>query len=243
MSNNGKQNEDSLLNNQETNVNKEDKNLKVGDVITNTEVFLEKNKKALMIIVAAIVVVIGIFCIYNFWYMPSQEKAAEDEMYAAEEYFVNNDYDKALKGDGKHVGFIAVSEDYSHTKHGKLASFYIGRIYLDQGKYQQAVDYLEKFSPKDAFMASQSKALLGDAYWEMNQLDKAIEYYNKAAEINPNNFTTPAILMKLGAAYEVKGNNQKALDCYKKIKSDFPRSVEFQMIEKYISRMETLLGK
>lgn len=243
MSTNIKENTNSPLNQKETNTNKEEKNLQIGDVITNTEVFLEKNKKALIIILCAIVVVIGGICIYNFWYMPSQEKAAEDEMYAAEQYFMNNDYDKALKGDGKHVGLIAVSEDYSSTKHGKLASFYVGRIYLEQGKYQQAIDYLEKFSPKDNFLASQSKALVGDAYWELNQLDNAIKYYEEASKIKPNNFTTPAILMKLGAAYEVKGDNQKALDCYNLIKTDYPRSVEFQTIEKYISRMETLLGK
>lgn len=229
--------------NVQKNIEKEDKNLQIGDVIGKTEMFIEKNKKVLTIVVAAILVIVVACCLYNFWYMPSQEKNAENDMFAAEYYFMQEDYAKALKGDGKHQGLIAISEDYSHTKHGKLAKFYVGRIYLEQGKYQEAIDYLENFSPKDAFMASQSKALVADAYWELNNIDKAISYYNSAVKTNPNNFTTPVILMKLGAAYEVKKDYQKALDCYNKIKEEFPRSVEYSQIEKYINRMEGLLGK
>lgn len=225
------------------NVEKEEKNLQIGDIISKTEQFIEKNKKTLIIIVAAIVVLVAAFCLYKFWYMPSQEKKAENEMFAAQQYFAQEDYTKALKGDGKHAGFIAVSEDYSSTKQGKLAKYYIGIIYLEQGKYQDAINAFEDFKPKDKLMASQAKALIGDCYWELNNIDKAISYYNDAAKKTPNNFTTPVILMKLGAAYEVKKDFQKALDCYNQIKQDYPRSPEFREIEKYISRMEGLLNK
>ncbi|MBP3253813.1 MAG: tetratricopeptide repeat protein [Bacteroidales bacterium] len=225
------------------NAEKQDKNLQIGDIISKTQLFIEKNKKTLIIIVSAIVLLVVAFCLYKFWYVPSQEKNAENEMFAAEYYFMQEDYNKALKGDGKHAGFIAISEDYSRTRHGKLAKFYIGRIYLEQGKYQEAISYFEGFNPKDAFMASQNKALIADCYWELNNLDKAISYYNDAASTEPNNFTTPAILMKLAAAYEVKKDFKKALECYNKIKTEYPRSPEFAQIEKYISRMEALLGK
>ncbi|MBR1627435.1 MAG: tetratricopeptide repeat protein [Bacteroidales bacterium] len=224
-------------------VENEEKNLQIGDIISKTEQFIERNKKTLIAIVAIIVVVIVVFSLYKFWYMPSQEKKAENELFAAQQYFAQEDYNKALKGDGKHQGLIAVSEDYSSTKQGKLAKYYIGIIYLQQGKFQEAIDNFEGFKPKDVFMASQTKALIGDCYWELNNVDKAISYYNDATKKNPNNFTTPVILMKLGAAYEVKKDFQKALDCYNQIKKDYPRSPEFAEIEKYISRMEGLLNK
>ena len=175
--------------------------------------------------------------------MPSEEKNAENEMFAAEYYFMQEDYEKALKGDGKHAGLISVCDDYGRTKHGKLAKFYVGRIYLEQGKYQDAIDYLKDFNPHDAFMSSLSKSLIADCYWEMNNIDKAISYYNDAVKSDPNNFTTPAILIKLGTAYEVKKDFKKALECYNKIKKDFPRSPEFAQIEKYISRAETILAE
>jgi uncharacterized protein YktA (UPF0223 family) len=44
----------------------------------------------------------------------------------------------------------------------------------------------------------------------------------------------------LGVAYEMKKDNKKALETYKKIKSDFPSSMEAREIDKYISRLENL---
>jgi tetratricopeptide (TPR) repeat protein len=221
----------------------EKKNLQVGEVIGKTEMFIENNKRTLLIVVGAIVVVIVAFCLYKFWYMPSQEKKAENELFAAQQYFAQEDYTKALKGDGKHQGLIAISEDYSSTKQGKLAKYYIGIIYLQQGKYQDAIDNFEDFNPDDAFLVSQSKALIGDCYWELNSVDKAISYYTKAIKKNPNNFTTPVVLMKLGIAYESQKDYQKALDCYNQIKTDFPRSPEYAEIQKYITHVEELMGK
>ena len=225
------------------NAENEKKNLQVGEVIGKTEMFIENNKRTLLIVVGVIVVVIVAFCLYNFWYVPSQEKEAENELFAAQQYFAQEDYTKALKGDGKHQGLITISEDYSSTKQGKLAKYYVGLIYLQQGKYQDAIDNLEGFNPNDAFLTSQSKALIGDCYWELNNVDKAISYYNKAIKKNPNNFTTPMILIKLGVAYESQKEYQKALDCYNQIKKDFPRSPEYAEVEKYISRMKAILNE
>lgn len=218
-------------------------NLQVGDLVLKTEQFIDKNKKTLIITLSAVVVVIVAVCLYAFWYIPSQSKEAANAMFAAEQYYVQRDYDKALKGDGKHAGFIAVSEDYSSTKQGKLAKYYVGRIYLEQGKFKEALDYLKAYSPNDAYMSSQVKALVGDCYMEMNQIDDAIKYYKIASKKHPNDFTTSAILMKLATAYEMKKDYNSALETYKTIKSDYPQTPEFQQIEKYISRMETLIGK
>ena len=226
-----------------TKENEGKENLQVGEVVAKTEQFLEKNKKALLIVLAAVVLVIVAICAYLFGYVPSKQRNAANAMFAAEQYYISDDYEKALKGDGKHMGFLAISDEYSGTKQGKLAKYYAGRIYLEQGKYQQAIDFLEGFSPNDAFMKAQTKTLIADAYIELNQLDKAISKYEEASKINPNDFNTPAILMKLGTAYEMKKNYEKALSCYKKIKSDYPSSQEYATIEKYISRMNALLGK
>ncbi|MGP1515693.1 MAG: tetratricopeptide repeat protein [Bacteroidales bacterium] len=225
------------------NIEKEEKNLQVGNIISRTEVFIDKNKKIIIGIVVAVLVIAATILLYNSWYIPSQEKNAENEIFAAQQYFAQEDYAKALNGDGKHQGLIAISENYSSTKQGRLAKYYVGIIYMKQGKFNDAIKYLEGFKPDDKFMPSQIRSLIGDCYWELNNLDEAISNYKKAAEKNPNNFTTPVILMKLGAAYEVKKDFQKALDCYTQLKKDYPRSPEYSQVEKYIARMETILNK
>ena len=81
--------------------------------------------------------------------------------------------------------------------------------------------------------------MIGDCYLELNKIDDAIKNYEKAITTS-NEMTTPFVLFKLGVAYEIKKDNKKALETYKKIKSDFPSSMEAREIDKYISRLENL---
>ncbi|MBP1630763.1 MAG: Tetratricopeptide repeat-containing protein [Bacteroidetes bacterium] len=217
----------------------EHKDLAVGEVITNAEHFIEKNQKIILIVIAAIVLVIGGYFGYKKLYAEPREATAAAELFAAEQYFKNDDMEKALKGDGKNLGLVAFIDKYGSTKSGNLANFYAGCAYMSKGEFQKAIDFLEDFNAEDAFLGNQSKSLIGDCYMELNKVDDAINSYNKALE-NPNDMTTPFNLYKLGLAYEVKKDNAKALEAYKKIKTDFPNSAEAREIEKYIVRLENL---
>jgi hypothetical protein len=44
--------------------------------------------------------------------------------------------------------------------------------------------------------------------------------------------------MKAGMAYEIQGKYKKALEQYKRIKTEYPRSFEATEIDKFISAME-----
>ena len=134
---------------------------------------------------------------------------------------------------------ISLIEEYGSTKGGSLANFYAGNIYLRQGEYKKAIEHLSAYKGEDKILAQQTKALIGDAYVELGQLDKAISNYKDAAKSN-NVMTTPFILLKLGQVYEMQKNNAEALNCYKRIKTEFPNSTEYREIEKYISRLENL---
>lgn len=217
----------------------ESKNLAVGEVISKSELFIEKNQKIIMIVLIAILVVIGGFFGYKKFILEPKEVTASAEMFAAEQYFKNDNMDKALNGDGKHLGFIAIIDKYGNTKSGNLAHFYAGSAYLTKGEFQKSIEYLEDYDSKDAFLGTQAKAMVGDCYMELNKIDDAIKSYNKALD-NPNDMTTAFVLYKLGLAYELKKDNKKALESYKRIKTEFPASSEARDIEKYIVRLENL---
>jgi hypothetical protein len=51
------------------------------------------------------------------------------------------------------------------------------------------------------------------------------------------------LLMKAGMAYEIAGNNDKALEAYTRIKEEYLRSNEGREIEKYIARIKALPKK
>ncbi|MFA7081687.1 MAG: tetratricopeptide repeat protein [Bacteroidales bacterium] len=215
------------------------KNLAVGEAISRSEQFIEKNQKIILIVIIAIVLLIGGYFGYSKLIAEPLQETAASEMYAAEQFFKIEDMDKALNGDGKHLGFIAIADKYSSTKSGNLANFYAGSAYLSKGEYQKAIDYLKKFSSKDVFLSNQAKAMMGDCNLELNKVDEAIKNYEKAVS-SPNEMTTPFVLFKLGLAYEMKKDNKKALTTYKKIKSDYPASMEAREIDKFISRLESL---
>jgi TolA-binding protein len=78
---------------------------------------------------------------------------------------------------------------------------------------------------------------------ELKQVDKAAEYYVKAADEKKNEFTSPVCLLKAGWAYEELGKYDQALVVYKRIKDDYPRSTEARDMSKYIAKMEGLVKK
>lgn len=217
----------------------ENSSLNVGEIVSNSEKFIEKNKKIITIVIAAIVLGIAAYFLYQSFVVEPREKRVQEELFAAQKYFEQEDFKKALEGDGKHAGLISLIEEYGSTKGGSLANFYAGNIYLRQGEYKKAIKHLSAYKGEDKILAQQTKALIGDAYVELGQLDKAISNYKDAAKSN-NVMTTPFILLKLGQVYEMQKNNAEALNCYKRIKTEFPASQEYREIEKYISRLENL---
>jgi tetratricopeptide (TPR) repeat protein len=215
---------------------KEESLEKVESALGRGERFIEENQKILTIVVVGILAVVGIIMAYNRFYKKPLEEEARSQMFVAEQYFERDSFRLALNGDANYPGFLKVIDEYGSTKAGNLANYYAGICYIKMGKYDDAIGHLKEFSSNDRMIASLSSGLLGDAYMEKNQVDEAISFYKKAADKNPNNFSSPIFLMKLAEALELKGNNKEALDIYKKIKEDFPRSSEGRVIDKYITR-------
>jgi tetratricopeptide (TPR) repeat protein len=111
------------------------------------------------------------------------------------------------------------------------------------GQFDQALEHLGSFSSDDEFIGPMAKGAMGDANMELNQAQKAADLYQEAAEMKKNEFTSPLFLMKAGLAYEELGSFDKALEIYRTIKKDYPRSFEGREIDKYIAFAEGKTGK
>lgn len=217
----------------------ENKSLNVGEIVSNSEKFIEKNKKIIITIISVVVLGIAAYFLYQNFVVAPRENNVQEELFAAQKYFEQEDFKKALEGDGKHAGLISIIEEYGSTKGGSLANYYAGNIYLRQGEYKKAIEHLSAYKGEDKIISIQTKALIADAYVELGELDKAISNYKDAIK-SENIMTTPFVLLKLGQVYEMQKNNVEALNCYKRIKTEFPASQEYREIEKYISRLENL---
>lgn len=214
----------------------------VESALSRTEQFIENNQKIITYVIGGLIVIVLLFFGYRkFIYLP-KEKSAQEAMYKAEEYFEQDSVDLALMGDGESYGFLDIIEDYGSTKAGNLANYYAGICYLEKGENETAIDYLKDFSSDDALVTGMAYGAIGDAYMQMGEIDRATEYYLRAANHDDNEFISPTFLLKAGWAYEINKDYENALDAYNKIKEDYPRSREARDIDKYIARAEAELG-
>jgi len=224
--------------------NKKDENPQtisnVEQTLTRTEHFLEENYKTLLIGLGVIVALVGIVWLGKL-YLNKRNDEAQSQMYQAEKYLEMDSLNLALNGDGNYLGFLDIARDYKFTNSGNLARYSAGICYLHLGEYQEAIDFLNKYSKKDKVLGSLAIGATGDAYVELGDPDKGVSKYIEAADFGENSFNTPIFLMKAGEIYELTGKYSEALKIYERIENEYPESTEGTTIEKYIARVKLLL--
>ncbi|MCC8410726.1 tetratricopeptide repeat protein [Mucilaginibacter sp. UR6-1] len=206
--------------------------------VKKTGSFVNENRKSLLFIAAAVLVLIAIYFIYLKAYSGPREVKAADQMHVAQDFWQQKEWDKAIKGDAGYPGFEKIIEDYSNTKAANLAYYYLGIAYLNKGEYGKAIDNLNSYRGDDYMVAAEALGGIGDAYVEQKKYDDAASYYSKAVDKASNSFLSPLYLKKLGLVYEATNDKKSAADAYNKIKNDYPASAEAQNIDAYIARVE-----
>ncbi len=201
--------------------------------VTKTEAFFEKNKKAIIYGVVFIIAIIAGYILCDTYYLKPRANEANTELAKSQQLFDEQQYDKAL------AGFQKVADEYGSTDAANLAQLYIGICQANLGKWQEAVDALESFSGKDDQMISPAaEGALGNAYANLNQLDKAVEHLKKAAKMADNNTLSPVYLIQAGEILESQGKKSEALQLYQQVKEQYVNSMQYQTIDKYIERVK-----
>lgn len=219
--------------------NKKESNQAIGfDVQLNkSEAFIEKNLKAILIALAAIVIVISGIYLYRH-YVNSQTAEADKAIALSQAAFGLNQYEQALNGNGgTEKGFLKIIDEYSGTKTANLAKAYAGLCYANLSRTDEAIKMLESFDPQDDKMISPSAiAALGNCYVTNGENEKGATKLIEAAKVANNDAVSPIFLLQAGEVYEEIGNADKAIELYKEIKSKYFRSQLSADIDKYIER-------
>lgn len=213
-------------------VNEFDKTLAAGGS------FVEKNKKAIMYGTCAVLaVIIAVVLAVQYYIKPRNLEAAES-MAVAEQLFRTGEYEKALNGQGQNAGFLQIMDEYVCTPSANLARLYAGLSYAHLGKYQEAVEYLEDYSDcGDDMISNAAIGALGNCYAELGQTEKAAATLVKAAEKAGNNTLSPVYYIQAGQLFESLKQNDKARECYEKVRKNYPASPQAQEIEKFIEHL------
>jgi predicted negative regulator of RcsB-dependent stress response len=213
------------------------------ETVSRLESWFLKNQKLITTAILAVVIAVGGYFGYKFFYLEPREQTAQEEMFFAQNFFETDSLDWALNGDGVHYGMIDIIDHFRGTKAANLAHYYVGVIYLKKGQYEDAIDYLKKFRSNDLILTPLVKSLLGDCYAELGDMKEALSHYEKAISTHQNDMVTPTVMMKTAALYDIQGDYQKALNLYKRVRNEYVRSQEARDIDKYIAMIEAKINQ
>jgi TolA-binding protein len=205
--------------------------------LEHVQFLYEKNKKGINTALIVVVVLIAGFFGYQRLYQAPRETKAANAIYHAQRYFDIDSVGKALNGDGQHAGFLKVIKSYSGTSAANLSEYYAGICYLKMGDLKNATKHLEAFNGKGTMVEKVAQGSLGDAYMESGNTQKGIDAYRNATASKPDMLLTPLYLFRLGAAYELNNKPDEAKKAYKRIRDEYPTSMQAREIDKYLARL------
>lgn len=215
--------------------------LNVEEALTQSEAFLIKNKKPIIGVVAAIIVIIAGVTLYKNLYAQPREEKAQAALYMGQQYFETNNFEQALNGDSiGYAGFLKVADEYSGTKAANLAKAYAGICYAKLGKTQEAIDMLNGFDGNDQMVAPAIKGAIGNCYAQLGDLDKAASTLLDAAGQADNNTLSPIFLMQAGEILVKQGKYDEAIEAYTTIKDKYFASYQAMNIDTYIEQAKLL---
>ena len=211
-----------------------------------TETWVAENQNYIYIIVGvAIVAVLGYLGYERFISEPKQEEAA-NEMAQAQNYFASalnasgaerdSLFTLSLNGGEGKYGFIDIIDNYGSTDAANLATYNAGFAYLNTGNYQEAINYLEDFNSDDEVLAALATGGIGDAFMQLEQPEEALGYYEKAASMRSNEFTTPKFLLKAAITALELGQAADAEGYLQQIKDEYPEAPEAEQVSVYMGQ-------
>ena len=192
----------------------------------------------------AIITVLGYLGYENLILQPKSEEA-NNELFTAQNYFnqalSNEEKSDSLfllslnGGEGKY-GFLDIIKNYSGTDAANLSLYSAGMAYYNLNDFEKSINYLQKFNSDDEILNALALGVIGDSFAELNQLDDALDSYKSAINSTENQFTTPKFLLKAGNISYLLGKKPDALKFYERIKKDYSKSPESNLIDIQIGK-------
>lgn len=203
--------------------------------------WLEDNQNLVFGVLAAVIIGVAGYFIYQNLVIAPRQQDAVDRMFAAQQKFEQDSFQVALVNPGgiDNLGFLDIIDQYGATPAGNLARYYAGISYLNLGDFDAAKVYLSEFDAAGDVTPIMKYGALGDVESELGNFDAAIKQYRSAvSQAEDNDLLAAYYLKKLGMLYENQQQPKEALETYSRIKQEYPNAPASVGIDKYIARTE-----
>lgn len=192
------------------------------------------NKKTIIYgLITAFVILIGVM----IWLLVSQAGSRKaDELVAKADAAMVDSVATDLYAKAAQAGY----------KSGNRAAAEAGiRLYRD-GKYEEAIKYLDDADIKDDIVAAGVYSLKGDCYVNLDKNADALKCYDKAiGTADGNTQLVPLFLVKKANVYRAEGDYAKEAAAYKELIDEYPEYVRASQtdIRKFYERAQAQAAK
>jgi tetratricopeptide (TPR) repeat protein len=115
--------------------------------------------------------------------------------------------------------FAQVANKYGMTKSGKLALYFTGLTYMEEGQNGPAEDTLKKVAGSwDSGIAALGKVSLAQLYQQTGRDPQAIDLYNELAKGNASTVPAGLAQIQLAELYQSEGKTEQARKIYAELK-------------------------
>ncbi len=196
--------------------------LQVEETYNKFETFFEQNQNLVLGVLGVILLVVAGMVGYKKFILGPKEAEASKQIYKAQYWFEADSFQLALDGNGNTYGFYDIMDEFKGTKAGKAAKYYAGICNLNLGNYDDAIDYLSAFKTTDPNVQAVAYGGLGDANAQLEDMDAAASYYQKAASSAELKRVASTYAIRAGKAYESLGEFDDAKKMYQLAADKFP---------------------
>ncbi|MFN0014378.1 MAG: tetratricopeptide repeat protein [Saprospiraceae bacterium] len=197
------------------------------------------NQNMLLYVAGGIALIVLGWWGYKVLVVEPQQEEAVNAMWQAQAQFERDSFRLALENPGGgYEGFASIADKYGSSDAGNIAKYYAGVCCLQLGEVDKAIEYMEDYSASGTMMPIMKNGILGDCYSEKKEYDKALDFYEKAADAGKNDALVAYYLKKLGMLHDHQGNKEAAAEAFERMRRDHPvpSSPDWRDIEKYIYR-------
>ncbi|MCF0218902.1 MAG: tetratricopeptide repeat protein [Muribaculaceae bacterium] len=211
----------------------------LNDQLTGLEQRVQNNQKMILWVCIGIAAVVAL--VFGYIYLihkPSVEAANNAIGQADIELFNGNDSIAAEK-------YMKVADEFGHDA-GNRAALSAAILLYQQKRYEDAINYLRKYSANEEIIGASALSLEGDCYVNLKKYDEALKAFKNAAKASDNNpHYTPFFLMKEATVQRELKNYKAEAELYAQILKDYPTyGNENRLdIEKYLRRAELSAGE
>jgi tetratricopeptide (TPR) repeat protein len=181
------------------------------------------------------IVVGAVICASALYFFNGMNAAKNEEAMTAlsriSSYYDSGDTKKALEGDparnirgGQVIGLKAIVEEYGGTDAAKIAGLQAGFVLLEEGKFQEAVEYFElAVKSADPYVSAGGKAGLAACKEYDKQYEAAAALYLEASGDKNSSLYEKYIFFaainyeKMSLNGGSTGSKEKAIEIYKNI--------------------------